>query len=61
MNVEKMMGSGNGSGCGSSANKIRTKGRFHIGIPTNGQLNRTDTAWAQKANPTAHAAQIHRD
>ena len=65
MNVEKLMaGSGNGSGAGggsSCTNKIRTKGRFHIGIPTNGQLNKTDTAWAQKANPTAHAAQLHRD
>ena len=44
-----------------SSKKIRTKGRFQIGIPTNGLLNRADMAWAQKANPVAHAAQMHRE
>ena len=46
---------------GSASKKIRTKGRFQIGIPTNGLLNRTDMAWAHKANPVAHAAQMHRE
>lgn len=31
--------------------KVKTKGRFQIEIPTNGQLNKVDTTWAQKANP----------
>ena len=41
--------------------KMRTKGRFQMGIANNGALNRTDTVWAQKANPMAHAAQVFRD
>ena len=41
--------------------KLRTKGRFHVEIATNGLLNRNDNAWAQLANPEAHAAHIHRE
>ena len=41
--------------------KVKTKGRFQIGIPTNGMLNVTDTAWAHKANPVAHAAAVRRE
>ena len=26
--------------------KVKTKGRFAVEIPTNGTLNRVDTAWA---------------
>ena len=41
--------------------RVKTKGRFQIEIPTNGLLNRTDTSWAQKANPLSAAAQQHRE
>ena len=41
--------------------RLKTKGRFQVEIPTNGYLNRTDAAWAQKANPLAHAAHIYRE
>ena len=41
--------------------KLKTKGRFQVEIPTNGLLNRTDMLWAQKANPGAHAAHVHRE
>ena len=41
--------------------RVKTKGRFHVEIPTNGLLNRTDMLWAQRANPAAHDAQIYRD
>lgn len=26
--------------------RVKTKGRFHVEIPTNGLLNRTDMLWA---------------
>ena len=42
-------------------NRLRTKGRFQVEIPTNGLQNRMDMKWAQKANPDAHNAQIYRD
>ena len=42
-------------------NRLRTKGRFQVEIPTNGLQNRMDTKWAQKANPEAHIAQLYRD
>ena len=41
--------------------KIKTKGRFQVEIATNGYQNRRDMAWAQKANPEAHAALLHRE
>ena len=41
--------------------KLKTKGRFQVGIPTNGLLNRNDMLWAQKANPSAHAAHVYRE
>ena len=41
--------------------KLKTKGRFQVEIPTNGYMNRTDMTWAQKANPDAHAAQVYRE
>ena len=41
--------------------KLKTKGRYNIRIPTNGLLNRTDMAWAQKSNPEAHEAHIYRE
>ena len=33
------------------ANRCRTKGRFLVDVPTDGNLNRTDMVWAMKANP----------
>ena len=42
-------------------NRLRTKGRFQVEIPTNGLQNRMDAKWAQKANPEAHTAQLYRD
>ena len=41
--------------------KVKTKGRFAVEIPTNGTLNRVDTAWAKRANPVAFKAQEARD
>ena len=41
--------------------KFKTKGRFQVEIPTNGYMNRTDMLWAQKANPSAHAARVYRE
>ena len=46
---------------GVTGGRARTKGTFQVVIPDNGHLNRVDTAWANKANPAAHAAQVHRD
>ena len=41
--------------------KMKTKGRFQVEIPTNGYMNRTDMNWAQKANPDAYAARVYRE
>ena len=41
--------------------KMKTKGRFQVEIPTNGYMNRKDMTWAQKANPDAHAARVYRE
>ena len=41
--------------------KLKTRGRFQVEIPTNGYMNRVDMKWAQKANPEAHAAHIYRE
>jgi hypothetical protein len=43
------------------ATKVKTKGRFAVEIPTNATLNRTDAAWAKKANPEAFKLQEYRD
>ena len=36
--------------------KVKTKGRFHVEIPTNGALNKIDSQWARTANPEAFKA-----
>ena len=37
--------------------KLRTKGRFHLEIPTNGTLDRKDREWHSLANPQASQLQ----
>ena len=51
----------NGQWLHKISSKVKTKGRFQIEISTNGQLNRLDSSWAQKANPAAHAAHVYRE